>query len=140
MVSDSLQDFFLSFFSWVNAPVIFMQKNACATVETARGSQRRSAQCWLITHGLFSIICMAVASGGSRGDLSHAGLGASVVPDRKLLCTCCSDNSNSCAWVISAGHSGVCVSGVPCEAGWYPGRAVLASGDASHDDVPYGLI
>lgn len=53
--------------------------------ETAQASQRSSFQQWLITHGLFFIICITVASGGSCWDLSHVVLGASMVP-----CTYCS--------------------------------------------------
>lgn len=52
----------------------------CYITETARASQRSSFQLWLITHGLFFIICITVASGGSYWDLSHVVLGASVVP------------------------------------------------------------
>lgn len=87
MGSDSEQDFFLSFFSRV---MIFMQKNACTTLETARGSQGSSSQQWLITHGLFVIVCVAVASGGSCRDLSHAGLGVSTAPAERVCCACCS--------------------------------------------------
>lgn len=87
MVSDSEQGFFWLVFSRVNAPMIFMQKNACMhyVTETAWASQRSSFQQWLITHGLFFIICITVASGGSQRDLSHVVLGASMVP-----CTYCS--------------------------------------------------
>lgn len=49
-------------------------------------------------------------------------------------------NLTHVAWVVSAGYSGVCVSGVPCKAGWNLGGTVLASGDASHNDVPYRLM
>lgn len=85
MVSGSKQDFFLLIFSWVNAPMIFMEKNACAVLQKQPQLSGILFSAGLITHVFFFFICIPVASGGSHQDLSHVVLGAPMA-----ACTYCS--------------------------------------------------